>query len=82
MNDPFKQVPTWAERELSKAPAADVAELEMLRTFYDAWEDMHSIPNDKLHRNKKEAAAERLVGAAHTIRAFRQPSQMAKLLHG
>lgn len=47
------------------------AEFEMLEAFYLAWEDLHSLPPDDLHRKKKEAAAEILVSHAHTLRRMR-----------
>lgn len=45
-------------------------ELDMLKAFYDSWEAMHAIPNDKLHRAKKEAAAQLMVDNAHTLRRW------------
>ncbi len=53
---------------LAKPSAIDQAELETLRAFYKAWELLHEIPNDKMHRKQKEEAAERLVQQAHILR--------------
>jgi hypothetical protein len=61
---------------------SDDSELLMLRSFYEAWEALHAIPNDRLHRNKAEHAAQALVDAAHALRAFKQPSQIARVLNG
>lgn len=56
------------------------AELELYKAFFDAWEGLHEIPNDKLHRGKKEAAAQLLVDRCHSIRRFREPLQVTKIL--
>ncbi len=63
-------VPGWVEQELSTQPARayDVAEADMLREFYKRWEILHGIGNDKLHRKKKEEAAQSLVEQAHLLR--------------
>jgi hypothetical protein len=46
----------------------DQAQFEVLVAFYEAWEALHSIPAGELYRKKKEAAAELMVGHAHTLR--------------
>ena len=66
-NEPM--MPAWAERELEK-PSSQV-ELEMLRHFFDSWEALHAIPNERGNRSKSEAAAQVLVDAAHAVRAMR-----------
>lgn len=45
-------------------------ELDILRVFYDAWEYMHSVPNDE--PNRKQVAAQSLIDAANDVRAFRK----------
>ena len=67
-------VPQWAEadsvrteefkRNMQFASAHD--ELELLRSFYLAWEALHSVPSEE-----KQAAAETLVRIAHAIKAHR-----------
>jgi flagellar hook-associated protein FlgK len=61
-------VPAWAERELAKKPAFDQAELDTLRAFYKAWEALHAIPKDKLHKKQAQEAAQTLVEQAHVLR--------------
>lgn len=51
-------------------------ELDMLREFFDCWEALHAIRKHPVHRRQQEAAAQRLVDCAHTIRAFRQPVKL------
>ena len=45
-------------------------ELEMLREFFDCWTAFHSIQRG--HREQQELAAQRMVDAANTIKAWRQ----------
>lgn len=45
-------------------------EIGMLREFYRSWVALHTIPKDKLHRRKQEAAAQLLVDNAHVLRLF------------
>lgn len=66
--DPLLAIPSWAEKELSKRTAFESAELHVLREFYRAWEVLHGMANDKLHRTKKEEAAQALVNHAHILR--------------
>lgn len=47
-------------------------ELELLRAFYDSWRAFHKIPRDKLHRNKRELAAQAMVDAANAVAAYRK----------
>jgi hypothetical protein len=53
---------------LSTDSPFDLAEYQMLKQFYEAWEHLHSLPNDRLHRRQAEEAAEALVGHAHVLR--------------
>jgi len=46
-------------------------ELEMLRQFFDLWVAFHSIQRG--HREQQEFAAQQMVSAANTIKAFRAP---------
>lgn len=46
----------------------DEAELGVLREFYAAWEAFHKVPKDELHRDKREQAAQAMVGHAHILR--------------
>lgn len=80
-------VPDWAERELERKPIngkeiyttqpersdASEAELGLLRNFFDAWQALHAIPNDKFHRRKKEDAAVVLTNAAQSVIRYRNP---------
>lgn len=53
-------------------------ELEMLREFFDCWCEFHGI--QKGHREQQELAAQRMVDAANTVRAFKQGAP--KVLNG
>lgn len=66
-------MPAWAEHELQSELSKKV-EIQLLREFYDSWIEMHSIPNDKLHHNKLDAACEKLKLCAKRIENMRQPS--------
>jgi hypothetical protein len=65
-------VPQWAEAELGRKPlngaqqAHEQTELELLRSFYVAWEALHAVP-----KAEKQAAAETLVRISHAIKAHR-----------
>ncbi len=75
MSDQF--IPQWAEREL--ADQAHVrAEVTLLVGFYEAWKALHAIPNDKLHRNKAERAAQTLVEISDQIETLRKPPLIVK----
>ena len=70
-------VPAWVEREL--ADQAHVrAEVKLLYEFHAAWKALHSIPNDKLHRNKAERAAQTLCDIADQIETLRKPPLVVK----
>ncbi len=64
-------MPAWVEPHFNREKNAEL-ELQMLRHFYESWEYLHAIPNDKDHRKNSEAAAQVLVDAAHSLRALRQ----------
>ena len=72
--DPMYQ-PAWAKDALTKA---DPQELQMLRHFYQRWEEFHKIPNDKAHRQEHEMAAMLLVDAATALRQL----NAKVILHG
>lgn len=62
-------------------------ELAMLRDFYTKWARLHSIPRDRLHRNKQEMAAQEMVDAAHVLANFykmhQEPAKpVLELVHG
>jgi hypothetical protein len=46
----------------------DEAELGFLREFYAAWERLHKLPKDQMHRKQAEQAAQELVNHAHILR--------------
>jgi hypothetical protein len=46
-------------------------ECDMLRRFFDCWENLHAIPNEHKNKHKSEQAAQLLVDTAYAIRAFR-----------
>lgn len=66
-------IPHWAGKSLA-TPATDAYELSILRDFYDRWEALHSIPNDKAHRKQKELASRKLVDARDSVRLFDKPN--------
>lgn len=71
MSEPF--IPSWAEKTLAtKKTAFDVAHYNALGDFYEAWEKMHSLPNDRLHKRELNEAAEDLVRKAHLLRRMRE----------
>ncbi len=75
-------IPKWVEYQL-QSEAHRSAEIQLHRDFFDAWEHLHSIPNDKLHRPKSEAAAQRLCEIAATIQRLREPPvQIERILNG
>lgn len=61
-------VPSWAEKALARPRPFDQAELDTLRAFYKAWEALHAIPKDKIHKKQANEAAEALVNQAHILR--------------
>ena len=75
MNDAAQQnrqfVPKWAESALTKPKPFDFEELGLLRDFYEQWEALHAIPDEKAMRPKKIEAATKLVEKAHVIRSLR-----------
>jgi hypothetical protein len=71
-----EQTPTQPTAEQIKAAESALTELEMLREFFDCWEVLHKLARQSaIPRWAKENAAQRLVDAAASIRAFRQPVQ-------
>jgi hypothetical protein len=60
--------------EKLRAAEAAIIELEMLREFFDCWEALHRLAKQvAVPRRMKENAAQRLVDAADSVRAFRHP---------
>lgn len=53
---------------IAEESAFQRAELDTLREFYRAWEALHELPKDKLHRKQCEEAAQALVSHAHILR--------------
>ncbi len=51
-------------------------ELAMLRSFYEAWINLHTIKNDKLHLRQKQQAAQVLVDQSHVLANFYNPTKM------
>ena len=69
-NDPFLLM-----SRTEKAMTKPNVELDMLRIFYNAWENLHGIKGDKRNpdvRRKAEDAAQALVDAAEPLRALRK----------
>ena len=58
-------VPERFARKNGAQPSAQ-DELELLRSFYLAWEALHAVP-----KAEKQAAAETLVRISHAIKAHR-----------
>ena len=54
---------------MSDTPTVDSVELEMLREFFDCWVAFHGIQIG--HRREQELAAQRMVDAANSVKAFR-----------
>lgn len=65
-------IPTWAEQALVRPTAFDVAENIALKDFFEAWQHLHSLPNDKMHRRQAEEAAQDLVSKAHLVIRMRE----------
>ena len=63
-------VPAGVEAYFNKEKNIEL-ELQMLRHFFSAWENLHNVPHDKDHRKKAEAAAQVLVDAAQAIYTLR-----------
>jgi hypothetical protein len=58
-SEPF--IPRWAESALTKPSPFDVAELKMLREFYQAWLHYHTIPKDGKHKDQQRKAGDALI---------------------
>ena len=54
--------------------AREEQELEMLREFFDLWIGFHAIQRG--HRQEQELAAQRMVDAANSIKAAREPQHL------
>jgi hypothetical protein len=67
----IEQMEAQSPGKLEDEARAIRMELGMLRRFFDCWEALHAIPNDKEHRRKSEQAAQLLVDTAHAVRRFR-----------
>jgi len=63
--------PAWAEKALEKPSAFNLAELDLLREFFDAWVELHALKRDKLHQNKADALAKQMVEKSQSIRIMR-----------
>ena len=62
----------------NEAPEAfDLAEYQLLKRFYELWEDLHAIPIGPMNRRKKEATAARLVETAHILRRMNVKIEVA-----
>lgn len=75
---PMPVLPRFAEIPASAAHIS--AELSLHREFFEAWEALHALANDKLHRTKKEEAAQRLVEIGMQIKRMRDPTIVPKIL--
>lgn len=65
-------IPAWAESALTKASAHDVAAITLLREFYECWEALMAIPQDKVFKHKRETAAGVLREKAMALRAMKK----------
>ncbi len=77
MNAPNMGIPDWASAQL-RGNAHVAAEHQLLRKFFNAWQELHTIPNDRLHKNKAERAAQNLVDIAHAIERMIDPVQIKR----
>ena len=68
-------MPVWAEKQFGPKPNNDL-ENQMLWAFFDAWEALHAIPNEKANRQRHEAAVDVLLEAAHALRTLRAPHRI------
>lgn len=66
-------IPEWAEAALKKPEPFDLAELQVLREFYDAWFLYHTIPNEKKNRGKQRDAANLMLEKHNLIEQMRSP---------
>lgn len=73
MVDALANIPAWAGAALNKLTAHDQAELELLREFYNAFEELQAIPPDKMHKSQQREASLRLVEKAIYVRKFKDP---------
>jgi flagellar hook-associated protein FlgK len=72
-----QMMPAWAEAQLRGSQHV-AAEHALLREFFNAWQDLHTLPNDKLHRRKAELAAQRLIDIADQIERMIDPVQIKR----
>lgn len=56
-------------------------ELELLKDFYQHWEKFHQTARSTLPKSSKELAAQRMMDAAHTLRAFYNPPPLIAQLN-
>lgn len=71
MSDALTKFQNLPPDALDKPSAFDLAEFQILRQFYEAWEALHRIPNDKHRRKQKEEAAQNLVEKAQVLRSMK-----------
>lgn len=76
MNDALSKLQNLPPDALSKPSAFDLAEYQVLQRFYEAWEALHAIPNDKWRKKEKEEAALRLVEKATVLRCMKTDKQI------
>jgi hypothetical protein len=48
-------------------------EKDLLRAFYNSWREFHAIPRTPFNRHKLEHAAQTMVDAANTVKAYDEP---------
>ena len=66
-------IPAWAEKTLGPKPTAfDAAEFELLRDFFETWENLHKVPRTRGYKDRMEQIAANLVSKAMTIRRLRK----------
>lgn len=60
---------------MDKPSAFDLAEFHVLQQFYEVWEALHAIPNDKLHKKQKEEAARKILDKVLVLRRMKNDRQ-------
>lgn len=73
MNDEFAYLATRKDLPKELTPTEMKQELAIMRAFFDRWESMHKLINEKASKKDQEIASLMLVDAANAVRALKTP---------
>lgn len=75
-------IPAWAEETLARKDPHDMAEIALLREFYGAWIDYHSLPKNKSTKEKQSALADLLLERHNALQLMKNPVSGTLTLNG